>query len=84
MGRSIAYSQAAVLLAAGALVFSVTGRSEAQVMPPFAEKTIPFEEGFRVYIVPDMEGMGSAVNIREVIAGTEGERYRDLMVWILT
>ena len=78
MGRSIAYSQAAVLLAAGALVFSVTGRSEAQVMPPFAEKTIPFEEGFRVYLVPDMEGMGSAVNISEVIAGTEGERYRDL------
>ena len=45
---------------------------------PYADKQIPFEEGFRVYVIPDMEGMGSAVQTREVIAGTEGERYRDL------
>jgi D-amino peptidase len=45
---------------------------------PFRAKQIPHEEGFRVFIVPDMEGMGSAVDIREVIAGNEGERYKDL------
>jgi D-amino peptidase len=31
-----------------------------------------------VLIVPDMEGMGSAVDIHEVIAGNEGEQYRTL------
>lgn len=46
--------------------------------PEFTGKQVPAEEGFRVFIVPDMEGMGSTVNIREVIAGNEGERYRDL------
>ena len=45
---------------------------------PFRDKQIPHEAGFRVFIVPDMEGMGSAVDIREVIAGNEGERYKDL------
>jgi D-aminopeptidase len=45
---------------------------------PFRAKQIPHEAGFRVFIVPDMEGMGSAVDIREVIAGNEGERYKDL------
>lgn len=44
---------------------------------PFAAKRVPFEAGFRVYYIVDMEGMGSAVNIREVIAGNEGERYKD-------
>ena len=39
---------------------------------------MPFEPGFRVYYIADMEGMGSVVNIREVIAGNEGERYRNL------
>jgi D-amino peptidase len=43
----------------------------------FANKRVPFEPGFRVYFIVDMEGMGSAVHIREVIAGNEGERYRD-------
>jgi D-amino peptidase len=45
---------------------------------PFRNKQIPHEAGFRVFIVPDMEGMGSAVDIHEVIAGNEGERYKDL------
>ena len=45
--------------------------------PAFANKRVPFEPGFRVFIVPDMEGMGSVVNIWEIIAGKEGERYRD-------
>ena len=46
--------------------------------PDFAHKRIPFEPGFRVYIVPDMEGMGSVVHTREVIAGNEAPRYREL------
>jgi D-amino peptidase len=45
---------------------------------PFRDKQIPHEAGFRVFIVPDMEGMGSAVDIHEVIAGNEGERYKEL------
>jgi D-amino peptidase len=44
----------------------------------FADKRVPFEAGFRVYFIVDMEGMGSAVHTREVIAGNEGERYRTL------
>ena len=45
---------------------------------PFRDKQIPHQTGFRVFIVPDMEGMGSAVDIHEVIAGNEGERYKEL------
>jgi D-amino peptidase len=44
----------------------------------FRAKRVPHEAGFRVFIVPDMEGMGSAVDIREVIAGNEGEHYKTL------
>lgn len=44
----------------------------------FRSKTVPHEAGFRVFIVPDMEGMGSAVDIHEVIAGNEGARYVNL------
>src|SRR5215210_30802 len=44
----------------------------------FRAKRVPHEAGFRVFIVPDMEGMGSVVGIREVIAGNEGERYKTL------
>ncbi|HEX3233177.1 MAG TPA: M55 family metallopeptidase [Gemmatimonadales bacterium] len=44
----------------------------------FRDKHIPYEPGFRVFIVPDMEGMGSVVNIHEVIAGNEAPRYKDL------
>jgi D-amino peptidase len=36
----------------------------------------PDPGAFRVLIIPDMEGMGSAVDIHEVIAGNEGEQYR--------
>src|SRR5882672_3584916 len=39
---------------------------------------LPPPDGFRVMIIPDMEGMGSAVDIHEVIAGNEGEQYRTL------
>ena len=42
-----------------------------------APKLPPPDAGaFRVLIIPDMEGMGSAVDIHEVIAGNEGEQYR--------
>src|SRR4051812_28148964 len=55
---------------------------QAQTPPPssvpFRNKQIPHEAGFRVFIVPDMEGMGSVVDIHEVIAGNEGERYNEL------
>jgi len=53
---------------------------QAQTPPssaPFRAKQIPHEAGFRVFIVPDMEGMGSAVDSREVLAGNEGAAYRD-------
>ena len=33
---------------------------------PYRDKQIPHEAGFRVFIVPDMEGMASAVDSREI------------------
>lgn len=45
---------------------------------PYRDKQIPFEPGFRVFIVPDMEGMGSTVSIYEIIAGNEGPAYKAL------
>jgi len=65
------------LAALAPLTVAVPLALAAQVTPPYAEKRVPAEEGFRVYLVPDMEGMGSAVQTREVIAGTEGEAYRN-------
>ena len=55
----------------------VAGSLAAQTVPKGADKRVPFEPGYRVYMIVDMEGMGSAVNGREVIAGTEGEAYKD-------
>jgi D-amino peptidase len=68
-------------LAALLLVVSTTALAQTpaqQRAELFRAKTVPPEAGFRVFIVPDMEGMGSAVDIHEVIAGNEGERYRNL------
>ncbi|MGE5743026.1 MAG: M55 family metallopeptidase [Gemmatimonadota bacterium] len=45
---------------------------------PYTPPHLPPPHGFRVFIVPDMEGMGSAVDIHEVIAGNEGEQYKTL------
>lgn len=45
---------------------------------PYTPPHLPAPHGFRVFIVPDMEGMGSAVDIHEVIAGNEGEQYKTL------
>lgn len=54
-----------------------TGPLAGQTLPPGAEKRVPFEPGYAVYLLVDMEGMGSAVNVGEVIAGTEGPAYKD-------
>jgi D-amino peptidase len=65
----------------GPVLLCLASLVQAQNPPsskPFREKEIPREPGFRVFIVPDMEGMGSAVDIHEVIAGNEGERYKEL------
>jgi D-amino peptidase len=58
-----------------ALTAALSGNARAQD-PAFANKRVPFEPGFRVFIVPDMEGMGSTVAQWEILAGNEGERYR--------
>ena len=60
------------------LASAVQAQSPSASSAPFRDKQIPHEAGFRVFIVPDMEGMGSAVDIHEVIAGNEAERYKDL------
>lgn len=60
------------------LTSALHAQAPATGSAPFRGKQIPFEAGFRVFIVPDMEGMGSAVNIHEIIAGNEGPKYKDL------
>jgi D-amino peptidase len=37
----------------------------------FQNKRLPVEAGFRVYIVSNMAGMGAAVDMKEVMSGTE-------------
>lgn len=44
---------------------------------PTASPKVPPPDGFRVYVIADMEGMASVVFNREIISGWEGERYRD-------
>jgi D-amino peptidase len=41
-----------------------------------AYPVMPAPSGFRLFITTDMEGVGSVVFNREIIAGNEGERYR--------
>lgn len=60
------------------LLSGLLAGSAAAQNPDYANKRVPFEPGFRVYIVPDMEGQGSVVHTREVIAGNEAPRYREL------
>jgi D-amino peptidase len=67
-------------LATGGLVvlgLVTSGVAAGQTPLPGADKRVPFEPGFRVYFLVDMEGMGSAVKSQEVIAGNEGPAYRD-------
>lgn len=46
-----------------------------QAQPPSSPK-VPPPDGFRVFMITDMEGMASVVFNREIISGWEGERYR--------
>jgi D-amino peptidase len=68
--RSLAVS-AALCLALAAAVEAQQGSA------PFRDKKIPHEAGFRVFLVPDMEGMASAVDGREILAGNETPAYKD-------
>ena len=49
------------------------GRGGRSLGPPsrFAVKSLPFEPGFRVYVVSKMTGMGAAVDVKELMSGTE-------------
>lgn len=60
------------------LCFPVVLAAQSVSPPPSAAPKLPPPTGYRVMIIPDMEGMGSAVDIHEVIAGNEGEQYRTL------
>jgi D-amino peptidase len=51
--------------------------ASAQNPLPGAEKAIPKQAGYRVYLLVDMEGMGTAVKSQEVIAGNEGPSYAE-------
>jgi D-amino peptidase len=67
------------LLLYGALCLATPVQAQdSRGSAPFRDKRVPPEAGFRVFIVPDMEGMGSAVDIHEIIAGNEGEHYKSL------
>jgi D-amino peptidase len=44
---------------------------------PRSSPKVPAPEGFRVFMITDMEGMASVVFNREIISGWEGERYRN-------
>jgi D-amino peptidase len=46
------------------------GRGNANAAE-FQAKRLPFEPGFRAYIVSNMAGMGAAVDMKEVMSGTE-------------
>ena len=58
-------------------IAALAGGGLAQTPLPGADKRIPHQPGLRVYLLVDMEGMGSAVKAQEVIAGNEGPAYRD-------
>lgn len=64
-------------LSAVLLLGAVVHGAAAQTPLAGADKRIPMEPGFRVYVLVDMEGMGSAVKAQEVIAGNEGPAYRE-------
>ena len=75
----LAIAAAAPLPAAAGVLASGAPAAPATTPPASREmKRLPHAEGFRVFLVPDMEGMGSAVDAHEYIAGVEGERYRTL------
>ena len=69
---------ASLMLLLAAVAVPVAAQGNPGARDAFRAKRVPQQAGFRVFIVPDMEGMGSAVDIHEVIAGNEGEQYRNL------
>jgi D-amino peptidase len=74
-----AAAAAALPAPAAAIQAAASPPSAAAPAPGSREvKRLPPAEGFRVFLVPDMEGMGSVVDAHEYIAGVEGERYRTL------
>lgn len=67
--------KSALSLTVAILPFALAAQAPATLYPP---PHLPPPDGYRVFIIPDMEGMGSVVNIHEVIAGIEGKNYVDL------
>jgi D-amino peptidase len=57
------------------LALACAPTAAAQQPLPGADKKIPPQTGYRVYLLVDMEGMGTAVKSQEVIAGNEGPSY---------
>lgn len=64
-----------LLLTGGVALLSAQTEAQQARTNLFRAKRAPHEPGFRVFIVPDMEGMGSAVDSREVLAGNETPEY---------
>jgi D-amino peptidase len=60
-----------------ACLLAATTMAAAQAPLPGWDKRIPAQSGYRVYLLVDMEGMGTAVKSQEVIAGNEGPAYRE-------
>ncbi|MFN8651823.1 MAG: M55 family metallopeptidase [Gemmatimonadales bacterium] len=68
----------ALVVSAGlCLALATAAAGQGTGSAPFRDKQIPHEAGFRVFLVPDMEGMGSTVDGREVLAGNETPAYKD-------
>jgi D-amino peptidase len=65
------------LLLVGLAPCRLTAQAPA-LRPMPAYPVMPAPNGFRLFVLTDMEGIGSVVDTREVIAGNEGERYRTL------
>lgn len=56
------------------LLLAIASSAAAQTVTPYR---VPPPVGYRVFLLTDMEGIGSVVDNREVIAGNEAPRYRD-------
>lgn len=63
------------LVVVGVLCAIAPAPTAAQGAPSSAK--VPPPDGFRVFMITDMEGMASVVFNREIISGWEGERYRN-------
>jgi len=70
-------TRVAALLLAAVAPFAPGAALNAQQPLPGADKKIPSQAGYRVYLLVDMEGMGTAVKSQEVIAGNEGPAYAE-------